>query len=637
MCKLLSIGIAAGLLAVTLHATAGDPEYPVSAIAAAMKENAHVVKRLEEVSVKINDAQDVRYTHRYVKTILDEVGADDAEMIEQYDKLREIRSISGTLYDAEGKVIKRLKQSDIRDVSAVDGSSLMTDARVKIHRFYNVVYPYTIEYTIEMKFNNTLMSTSWQPQDDVDCTVEQSKLTVEAPAAFELRYQEYLYNGQPVVTEAKGAKVYTWEVKQLAALKDEPYPIEFYRRTPSVFVGAVNFELEDYKGSRRSWKDFGSFVYKLNEGRTTLPDNIKTKVHELTDNLKTRNEKISALYKFLQQNTRYISVQLGIGGWQAYDATYVATKGYGDCKALSNYMKSLLQEAGISSNLVLINGSPNRRTIREDFPSLQFNHMILCVPDVKDTTWLECTSHIDPAGYLGSYTGGRPALVIDEKESKLAFTPVYGMDANLQTRSITATVDSTGNVSAAVVTRFTGEQQDELNMKTHALSREKLLELLRKELDLSSYDISDYQFRELGTPIPSMEEKIGINAHNYATVTGKRMFFLPNLLSRNGQKLEEDTLRRSPVRFNYAYRDIDTVHFILPAGYKPESLPAPVAISGKFGTYTASILVNGNTLSYIRKMERKAGSFPPTDYPELVKFYTTIYKSDRSRIVLVKN
>ena len=66
--------------------------------------------------------------------------------------------------------------------------------------------------------------------------------------------------------------------------------------------------------------------------------------------------KVAVLYNYLQQNTHYVGIQLGIGGWQTYDAAYVATKKYGDCKALSNFMISLLKEAGIKGHAVVIKG-----------------------------------------------------------------------------------------------------------------------------------------------------------------------------------------------------------------------------------------------------------------------------------------
>lgn len=634
MRTLLSISMGMLMALIAQPVLAGDPVYPAKNIPAALKENAHIVKRVDETIVKVNDLTDTRVTYHHIITVLDEAGAKDVSLYEYYDKLRDIRSISGAIYDADGNLVKRLKQSEIKDVSAVDDGSLMTDARMKIHQFYYNVYPYTVEYTVEVRYGNTAWLPSWQPQDDIDCTVEQSKLMITVPADYALRYRSYLYNGEPVNTTDKNTKTYTWEVKQLAALKPEAYPVEFYRRTPSVFLGATDFELENYKGNMSTWKDFGSFVYRLNMGRDVLPDNIKTKVHELTDG-SSRAEKIKKLYKFMQQNSRYISIQLGIGGWQTFDAAFVSAKGYGDCKALSNYMMALLKEAGIKSNCVLVKSGDNAHTLREDFPSFQFNHVILCVPDTKDTTWLECTSNTLPAGYLGAFTDNRPVLLIDEKESKLIRTPFYGMDCNEQRRNINATIDSSGNIDISATTIHTGLQQDQLHERIHVLSEEKQLEVLRRGLDLSSYDITGYHYKELGTAIPAIEEKIQIKGHNYATVTGKRMFLLPDILTRDGRKLDAEDARTSAIKFDFPYRDIDTVNITLPDGYRPESLPAPITFSGKFGTYTSAIVLKGNTLNYIRKIEHKSGIFPATDFPELVKFYTTVYRADRSRVVLV--
>ena len=67
-------------------------------------------------------------------------------------------------------------------------------------------------------------------------------------------------------------------------------------------------------------------MFDLKSNRDALPANIKQKVHELTDHVNNTNEKIKLLYEYTQQNTRYISIQLGVGGWQPFDAKFVAEK-----------------------------------------------------------------------------------------------------------------------------------------------------------------------------------------------------------------------------------------------------------------------------------------------------------------------
>lgn len=452
VCVLLSIG----------PAFAGDPIYPAMLIPDSLKKNAHAVTRLEEVTVKVNDPRDVRMTMHYIVTVLDAEGEKFAYFAGGYDKLTEIRSIKGTLYDGLGLPIKKLKQSDIQDLSGT-GGDLMTDDRIKRHVFYHNLYPHTVEYEVEIRYNHSYYLPKWRPQDDESIAVEQSKLTVITPKDYLLRYKALNYKGEPLLGNDGSDRTYTWEAKNLCAVPEEPYAPHWSTRSISVLLAPASFEMAQYKGTMNTWEEFGKFSYILNQGRDVLPDNIKQTVHQLTDGL-AREQKISKLYEYLQQHTRYISVQLGIGGWQTFDAAYVASKGYGDCKALSNYMCAMLKEAGVKASCVLVYAGEDRNDVTlADFPSPSFNHVIVCVPDTKDTTWLECTSSTVPLGYMGEFTGNRSVLIVDENGGKLVRTPVYSMEQNVQTRNIVAKVEESGEMSVRANSRYSALQTDDLH------------------------------------------------------------------------------------------------------------------------------------------------------------------------------
>ncbi|WP_160712657.1 DUF3857 domain-containing protein [Chitinophaga solisilvae] len=634
--KFLQLTVALILTAARIPVLAGDPVYPVSAIPDSLKKEAHLVKRLDERTLQVTSLKEMRMVSHIFITVLDEEGAAAAGMVERYDKQTEIKSISGALYDADGKLIKRLKQSDLRDVSQQGDGSLMTDSRYKIHRFYHNVYPYTVEYEVEVKLNNSFLFPRWTPRDEKHCTVQEARLTVNTPADFKFRYHTFCYPGQPVVREDKGQKSYSWEVRNLPVYKEEYYSLEGYKLTPTVWLAPDAFRLDDYEGNMNTWKGLSLFAYTLNAGRDELPDNIKQKVHQLTDNLPGNDAKIAALYKYLQQNYRYISIQLGIGGLQTFDARTTAAKGYGDCKALSNFMMAMLKEAGIPSSCAWVKSGEGQTDVQEDFPVDRFDHVILCIPGAKDTTWLECTSNTLPSGYLSGFTAGRQVLLLDEKGSGLVRTPVYGMASNQQHRTISATLDENGNMKADALTVRTGMEQDDLHEVLHALNKEKQLERMRSELDIASYDIVSYDCEETLSRNPSIAEHIVLNCKGYATVTGKRIFVTPNVLNRSIPKLTNDSARISPLRFRYEFLHSDTVKITIPDGYKLESLPAATELTTKFGSYSASTTLSGNTVTYIRRMERKAGTFPVAAYEDLVKFYSAINKSDRARLVMLK-
>ncbi|NJM26365.1 MAG: hypothetical protein HC859_13660, partial [Bacteroidia bacterium] len=105
-----------------------------------------------------------------------------------------------------------------------------------------------------------------------------------------------------------------------------------------------------------------------------------------------------------------MSIQLGIGGWQPFEASVVDKNGYGDCKALSNYAVAMLKEAGIKGYYCLVQAGEEPAKLDPMFAENHFNHIIVAVPLKQDTVWLECTSQTNPYGYLGEFTGDRQAL-----------------------------------------------------------------------------------------------------------------------------------------------------------------------------------------------------------------------------------
>lgn len=611
----------------------GNGEYDVARISPALKEHAHAVKRKEEIRLEVLGGESL-YKVKYALTILDKEGEAHATLVEHYDKFIEIRSIEGTLYDAQGNEIKKLKNRDIQDLSAVDDNNLMDDNRRKVHRFGHNIYPYTVEYETEKRIRNTFFFPGWMPQDALDLSVQQSRYTIVYPAAYAIRFKQLNFTGKPAEGAEKDRKTLTWELKDLPVIEMEESMPGWGELTPAVKLAPSDFVIEGYKGNMSTWEGLGKFLSDLNKGRDELTPAAKAKVAALTSGLTDQRQKVKALYDHLQKTTRYISIQLGIGGWQSLDAKFVAEKSYGDCKALTNYMYSLLKEAGIRSHYTLVKAGKSENII-PDFPSNQFNHVILCVPMEKDTMWLECTSQTAQPGYLGDFTSARYVLVIDENGGKLVTTPSYRMKDNLQHRSVKAVVNEEGDMKTSILTSYQAMQQDDVHGLIHGLSKQRVKEYLQRNLDFSTYELDNFNYEEFTGNVPGIRENLDLSVSRYATVSGKRLFIQPNLMSRSYWKPSADK-RRHDICITYEYCDTDTAEIELPAGYKPESVPQDVLLKTKFGTYKSSVRVQGNKVLYTRSIERTSGRYPASDYESLSDFYAAIYKADRSKVVLVK-
>jgi hypothetical protein len=622
------------LLALSLDVSAQT--YNVALIPDSLMKDARAVMREEEYVLEIKSPDKAIEKEHHVFTILNENADNIGGYSSWYDKFTSINWIDGILYDAKGKEVKHVKKKDMEDRSYVSEETLADDVRMKMHNFYCRVYPYTVDYDEEDEMNGILHFSGWAPLYSSGISTQHSKYVIIAPANYQVRYKPVNCNFQPVVTTSGDKKIYTWEISNLPARAREFAGPSWEEIVPHVLFAPSDFEAQGYKGNMSSWENFGKFINDLRAGRDVLPDDVKRKVHELTDHLTDPRQKVYVLYDYLQKNTRYISIQLGIGGWQPFPANYVATKRYGDCKALSNFMVALLKEAGINANYVVIYGGENVPELVDDFPSLQGNHIVTCVPMGKDSIWLECTNQNMPADFMGTFTGDRKAILINEDGGHIVRTPSYSAKDNTRSRVVDATIADDGTLDANVNTRYSGCQYMEPFWVIHDYTPDEKQKYLNDLFNLPTYAVDKSNYEEQKGTIPVIREYLHVVSPSYASVSGKRLFVNPNLFDRSSYRLPADSVRHYDFVDREAFMDIDSVTLKIPAGYQPETLPQDVVIDTRFGKYTASVKMMPDRIVYYRRYEEARGRFPPADYQELVKFYERLYKADHSRIVLVK-
>jgi Domain of Unknown Function with PDB structure (DUF3857)/Transglutaminase-like superfamily len=624
-------------LSVFISGIAKAQEYNTLFMPDSLRKGADVVKRDEEYILTIKSVSKYSLYERHVYTILNPAAGQYADYVTDYDKFCSINSVSGKMFNSMGKEIKHTKKNEWKDNSHYDGFSLLSDERYKENEFYSAEYPYTVEYEEEDDYNGTQGFPTWMPQRNPSMSVQNSTFTIIAPAGYIVRYKQLNFKGEPVITQKGDLKTYKWEVKNIAAKKNEISTPPFSEITPTVFFAPSKFEVQGYSGDMSTWEGYGKFMYQLIKGRDILPDETKRKVHELTDNIKGDKEKIFILYDFLQKNTRYISIQLGIGGWQPFEATYVAEKKYGDCKALSNYMIALLKEAGINGKYVEIYAGKSPPPFIEDFSSSRSNHVISCVPLDKDTIWLECTSQTGSPGYMGSFTGNRKAILIDETGGHVVHTPVYKVADNLRLRIVKAVADEQGNLSAEITNTYSGLEQDFPHSLMYDASKKEREEYLNQTFNFPTYEVIKNDYKEHRGIIPSVDEYLEIRLNNYVIITGRRLFIAPDIFGGPTEKLLADTARQYDYIIRDNFRHIDSVEIKIPTGYKPENIPKDISLETKFGKFISTVKISDDTIIYYRFMEQYSGRFPSKKFTELVKFYDQVYKSDRARLVLVKS
>lgn len=96
-------------------------------------------------------------------------------------------------------------------------------------------------------------------------------------------------------------------------------------------------------------------------------------------------------------------------------------------------------------------------------------------------------------------------------------------------------------------------------------------------------------------------------------------------------------LRLSPIRYDYPYRDVDSIYYSLPNNYTVESIPIETTLESSFGSYHSRTIAYGDTaVIYIRSIEIREYSIPAKNYNEYGKFLSDIVKADKAHVVLVR-
>jgi hypothetical protein len=606
---------------------------PVAAtIPDSLRQGASVVERADETEIDIESPRKVKIRRRVVYTILNANGDTYATIHTYYDKFHDLINVTGILYDAGGKELKKIRKSDMEDWSTAGSGILMTDSRVKLYHFSCRSYPYSVSFEEEVVQSGLFVLPQWQPQATASMAVESSRLVVRIPTGFPLRFKEH----GDVKEESEGGMVYTWEVHDRPAVKQEPFAPSWPKVEPGVLLASGEFEEGGYRGRLYSWADMGRFVEDLYRGRDQLPEEARQKVHALISGITDDRKKIEILYSWLQQNTHYVAIELGIGGWQPFDAKDVYTRKYGDCKALSNYMVALLKEVGIRACNVLIRSGDLAPAMDTGFVCSQFNHAIVVAFAGNDSVWLECTSPYLPAGYLSSFTADREALLLDDNGSHVVHTPVYGVKENRLIRVLQGGIDSGGNLQAQLRIDYSGLEQDALESEMDHLSKNELREQRQQALGLSNCTIDELSYRTTRAAVPAIEETMRLTAAAYSTVSGGRIFISPGTFLKGVEPVSESGPRRRDVELTRSVEETDSVFLRIPAGYVPEGALPSASYSAAFGSHRIRGEMKGDTVVLICRFRQHKGTYPVDSWSKLEHFFNLIHQEANRELVFIR-
>ena len=609
---------------------AQNSNYKVSDIPAELLENANAVVRFENIEVSIASQRSITIKQLRVVTVLNEYGITHVQALEA----RPVKSISATMLDANGKEIKKFRGKDFKERTYSD-SDIITDRIVTYLDFTPAVYPFTIIYESVVGDSNTAFIPTWSPINSTYLSIQKAVFSVEFPANVGFKYKEFNLPLDKISKISSGLKV-VFSGNLMPAIKYESYSPSISDITPHVLFGLSKFHLEGLDGQAETWEAFSSWNYNnLLVNTDELSSETVEKVKKLVANESDKIQKAKLIYKYVQDKTRYVSIQLGIGGWKPMRAKDVDRLGYGDCKALTNYTRALLKVANVDSYYAIIYGGNDKRDLQPEFVSTQGNHVILAIPNNEDLVWLECTSQTMPFGFIGNFTDDRLALLVKPSGGQLVKTTSYLGDDNSQLSEGSIKIDSNGKLTGTIEIKTQGTQYDNRLQIENKSESEKILHY-KKYLKINNCELSNIVLNN-NHSVHEFSEKFDVSVNSYAEKMGNRLMFAVNAFNQYSDVPERYRLRKNDVVISRGFYDLDEITILLPEGFKVEALPQQTSIKGKFGEYIAEYtMVGDNKLLYKRKLKIKEGTFFSEEYEDWRKFREIIAKYENAKTVLVK-
>jgi hypothetical protein len=611
-------------------------EYSAFLIPSSLKENSNAVVRDNSMEITIEDFDRMLVTKREVVTVLNKLGKVDARIAEGYDNDTKIIDLSAKIYNALGTEIKKYKKRDFLDVSAVDGGSLYSDSRVKYIDYMPISYPYTVVFESEYTTSTTGFIPWWQPINGYYVAVEKSSYKINNPNKILWRSKKTNFKNFQV-KENETASEITFLIENQPSYDYENAAVHYREILPKAIVTLNDFSLKGVAGHYKNWKEFGLWMHSnLLTGRDFLEPATVAKIKNLVNGINDPSEKAKLVYAFMQNKTRYISVQVGIGGWEPIAANQVDKVGYGDCKGLVNYTKALLDVAGVTSYYTVVYAD-EKRDIDKDFSSMQGNHAILNIPNNGKDIWLECTSQTIPFGFLGDFTDDRNVLVVRPEGGIIKRTTSYKDEGNLQITAANIQLDEKGSLKATIKRTSRGLQYDD-KYGYETFSEEDLIKRYKSNdwsynnnLEVNSVTLSNDKENIIFT------EDLEVSVKNHAAINQAEYLFRVNVFNRISYVPKRYRTREMPLKVAKGYKDIDEFTFKIPAVYELGVLPEIKELSTKFGTYKVTFTkIDDTTLKYYKVMTIKEGVYPKEDYKLYRSFRRSIAKYENLRIAIIK-
>lgn len=517
----------------------------------------------------------------------------------------------GYFYDDSKFCSQILKLSEVGEVWQVNTVKRVNDSKYQTSAYFQEGYPVvskTVVFTI--------------PED------------------IDVELKEFNFEGNSISkteTTSGNKRIIKYTINDLAPFQDVRYKPGIQHYSPHVLILVKSIKT----GARSenllaSTDDLYKWYHSLTGQLKTDPAVFKPTVDKLTAGKKTDEEKIKAIFYWVQDNVRYIAFEDGIAGFKPDEAQNVFEKKYGDCKGMANLTKEMLKLAGYDARLTWI----GTKMIKYDYsiPSLAVdNHMICTVLLNGKRYFLDATEDYNAFGDYAERIQNRPVLIEDGDHYILDKVPEFDKTRDTEQHNYAAKINGE-LLEGSGKYILNGESKKEFLYRYSHTQSDKKKEYLDEYINdgKSNYKVNDITYGDMKERSGPFDINFNFSIANSVSLFNNEMYvdIDPSKDFKNSSVKED---RQSDIDFGEKIYKKINIELETPSGYTVTELPENVTVAEKDFSFKISYTQSGNKIIYNKEISIDKGIVEKSNFTQWNAAIKKLTKAYESQITLKKN
>ncbi|AXY72891.1 transglutaminase domain-containing protein [Paraflavitalea soli] len=469
--------------------------------------------------------------------------------------------------------------------------------------------------------------------------VKQNSISFKVPDWLELEIIEKNFAGYKIRKEVKKEKnlnVYTYTAESLPGIKQEPASLGKPYYLPHLVITVRSYTVNQKKvNGFKSLDDMYSwynFLYKKADNQT---DVLKAQVTQLLQGKTTDEDKVKALYYWVQDNIRYIAFEEGYAGFVPQTVQEVFKNKYGDCKGMANLLTEMLKLGGLDAHFAWI-GTREIPYDRNEIQSLCVDNHAISVLYLKGKTYfLDGTEKYGAFGTNAYRIQGKNVLVQHGDTYKVENVPPPSPEDNKMATQASLTLKG-NKITGHVKLTFDGESKNFFHYIYNNIPANKRKEFITRMVELNggnseatNVKTSDFKDRD----IPLVVEG-DVEISNQVTQVDKTCYIGIDFFPGTFTNFTPDEDRQNPIDLDNVFVTNDEVTLELPA--KAKMLAAPPNFQSAFNSNSmeASYTATGNKIVLKKKLRMTSPVINTADFVAWKTFLNKIKEFNRNNVTI---